>query len=31
MQKGKELVGQLSEVMHAHGHDPPPIREAMGS
>jgi hypothetical protein len=29
MQKGKELVGQLSEVMHAHGHDPTPIREVI--
>jgi hypothetical protein len=30
MQKGKELVGRLSEVMRVYGHDPTPVREAMG-
>ena len=30
MQKGKELAEDLSQVMRAHGHDPTPIREAMG-
>jgi hypothetical protein len=27
MQKGKELVEALSEVMKTQGHDPAPIRE----
>jgi len=26
----EELVGELSAAMEAHGHDPTPIREAMG-
>ena len=26
----KELVGELSAAMQAHGHDPAPIREEMG-
>jgi hypothetical protein len=30
MQKGKELVGELGDAMQAHGHDPTPIREAIG-
>jgi hypothetical protein len=29
MQKGKELVGQLSAAMESRGHDPTPIREGM--
>jgi hypothetical protein len=30
MREAKELAEELSEVMRVHGHDPTPIREAMG-
>jgi hypothetical protein len=30
MREGKELVEELSQAMRAKGHDPTPIREAMG-
>ena len=28
--KREQLVGELSQAMRAHGHDPTPVREAMG-
>jgi hypothetical protein len=30
LQNGKELAEEIGQAMRAHGHDPTPIREAMG-